>query len=49
MAECFELAVKYGITSHLLWDKKNKKWFVSILIIPMVHKYYDVIKTFEVK
>jgi hypothetical protein len=49
MAECFELAAKHGITSHLLWHRKKKKWFVSILIIPMVHNYYDVIKTFNVK
>ena len=48
MAECFELAAKHGITSHLLWHRSKQEWFVSILIIPMVHNYYDVIKTFEV-
>jgi hypothetical protein len=49
MIECFELAFKYGISSHLLWDRKNQKWIVSIIIIPKVYEWYDVVKSFEVK
>ena len=47
IAECFELSATYGITSHLMWDKKKHQWFVGTLIIPVVYERFDIIKTFK--
>jgi hypothetical protein len=47
LAECFELASVYGITTYLMWDRHKNQWFVGTFIIPVVHRRFDIIKKFK--
>lgn len=49
MAECFELAVRHGITTYLLWNKRKQQWFVATIIYPNVFEWFDLVKEFKVK
>lgn len=47
LTECFNLVSAHGITAYLMWDKNKHQWFVGTIIVPIVYKRFEVVKTFK--